>query len=440
MTVTLRTTANDKATNKGSALSHAELDANFVHFLDNGLTIVGDDSTGTAFTVSDDIKIAGGTNISTAVSGPTLTITGSSTPTFTTVAVGDLNIEADGTITSDTNGEIHVNPAGTGGVFLESTLCNAGTDRFETAYGSTWGQKGLARTYVATGFNATTGTARAHCHTDFKRVTSNGSDNSSGSGRVTQFNISEFDLNGANYSNASKYGGHHGLWIETISENGDSSNPGALYNMNGILVNAIVGNGDSNDMTVTDTHGIYNEIVVKATSGKTATATNAYNFYSAGADSGGGGSKTLNNLYHYYAQSSTLSPGTQYAFVTAEKSMLSKIGTLIQYKEKVNALTDDSGAAIAVDCDLGSVFTYTVQTAQDLVITDLNEGQTVTIILRQDSGDSTVPNITFVGSDSAAVKFPGGAPTLTTETGAIDVVTIFNDGTNLLGNIAQDFK
>jgi hypothetical protein len=495
MTVTLRTTANDKATNKGSALSHAELDANFVHFLDNGLTVVGDDSTGTAFTVSDDIKIAGGTNITTAVSGPTLTIsgatditcnslassdstaiqlndalnvsgaiTGGSTltvdgastltgnvtasgtlgvtgaSTFTTVAVGDLNIEADGTITSDTNGEIHVNPAGTGGIFLESTFCNAGTDRFETAYSDSWGQKGLARTYVATGFNSTTNATRAHCHTDYRKITSNGSDNASAGSKVAQLNISEFDLNGANYSFENEFAGHHGYWVETISKNGDSSNPGALYNMNGILVNAMVGTSSTNDMTVTNTRGIYNEITLKATSGKTATATNAYNFYSAGTGSGGSGTKVATNQYHYYAEDSALAPGAQYAFYTQSADALSKIGTLIQYKERVNALIDDSGAAIAVDCDLGSVFTYTVQTAQDLVITDLEEGQTVTIILRQDSGDSTVPNITFVGDDSVAVKFPGGAPTLTTETGAIDVVTIFNDGTDLLGNIVQDFK
>jgi hypothetical protein len=37
------------------------------------------------------------------------------------------------------------------------------------------------------------------------------------------------------------------------------------------------------------------------------------------------------------------------------------------------------------------------------------------------------------------VKFPGGAPTLSTAVGAIDVVTVFNDGTNYLGNIAKAY-
>lgn len=84
MTVNLRTTSNTKATNKGSALSHAELDGNFVHFLDTGITVVGDDSSGTQFTPGDDLKIAGGTNITTAVSGAVLTITGA-TPAVTAI-------------------------------------------------------------------------------------------------------------------------------------------------------------------------------------------------------------------------------------------------------------------------------------------------------------------------------------------------------------------
>jgi len=116
MTVNLRTTSNAKATNKGSALSHAELDGNFVHFLDTGITVVGDDSSGTEFTPGDDIKIAGANNISTAVSGPTLTITGSLTPTFTSVAANSIGVDSlnllDNKITSDTSANIEIAPGG----------------------------------------------------------------------------------------------------------------------------------------------------------------------------------------------------------------------------------------------------------------------------------------------------------------------------------------
>ncbi len=116
MTVNLRTTANTKATNKGSALTHAELDGNFVHFLDTGITVVGDDSSGTQFTPGDDIKVAGANNITTAVSGPTLTVTGSMTPTFTSVAASSMAIDSlnllDNKITTDTSANLEIVPGG----------------------------------------------------------------------------------------------------------------------------------------------------------------------------------------------------------------------------------------------------------------------------------------------------------------------------------------
>jgi len=79
------------------------------------LTLVGDDSTGTVFNTGETIKIAGGTNITTAVSGDTLTITG---PTLTSYVqnndtaitlVGD-----DSTGTSVTVGETFQIAGGTG--------------------------------------------------------------------------------------------------------------------------------------------------------------------------------------------------------------------------------------------------------------------------------------------------------------------------------------
>lgn len=120
MTVNLRTTSNAKATNKGSALTHSELDNNFVHFLDTGITVVGDDSTGTEFTPGDDLKIIGANNISTAVSGPNLTITGSLTPTFTSVTASSMAVDSlnllDNKITTDSNADLELTPGGTGSI------------------------------------------------------------------------------------------------------------------------------------------------------------------------------------------------------------------------------------------------------------------------------------------------------------------------------------
>ena len=85
MTVTLRQETATGATTKGSALTYAELDNNFVHLLRQGTVSVAGDS-GTQQTLGEadrdsTLIIAGGANISTAVSAPdsagatTLTIT-----------------------------------------------------------------------------------------------------------------------------------------------------------------------------------------------------------------------------------------------------------------------------------------------------------------------------------------------------------------------------
>jgi len=73
----------------------------------------------------------------------------------------------------------------------------------------------------------------------------------------------------------------------------------------------------------------------------------------------------------------------------------------------------------------------------EFVVTNLPTGGTGTIIITQDGGGT---NTGSFGTDgSTAVKFAGGTPTLSTAGNAIDVVTIFNDGTNYLGNIAKAY-
>ena len=116
LTTRERTSSNVSSDNlnKGSELSHAEADSNFINLRDQtiaitdgststdiqagesitfsgasvsgntvtvptgaGMTIVGDDSSGTLINGGETLKIAGGTNVTTAMSGDTLTITAS---------------------------------------------------------------------------------------------------------------------------------------------------------------------------------------------------------------------------------------------------------------------------------------------------------------------------------------------------------------------------
>ena len=89
---------------------------------DTAITLVGDDSTGTAVTIGETIKIAGSTGITTAVSGDTLTVTGPNLSSYLTnstiTVVGD-----DSTGVTLNNGETLKIAGGTG----ITTACSGDT-------------------------------------------------------------------------------------------------------------------------------------------------------------------------------------------------------------------------------------------------------------------------------------------------------------------------
>jgi hypothetical protein len=104
--------------------------------------------------------------------------------------------------------------------------------------------------------------------------------------------------------------------------------------------------------------------------------------------------------------------------------------------EKINSLT--SSSTITVDFSIASTHTVTLGTNTQFVVTNLPTGGSGTIIIRQDGvGFRTAA---FGTDTSTAVKFPSAAATLSSAAGAIDVVTIFNDGTDYLANIANDYS
>ena len=118
--------------------------------------------------------------------------------------------------------------------------------------------------------------------------------------------------------------------------------------------------------------------------------------------------------------------------IIAQRPLLFNAG----YIEKINTLT--SSSTITVDCSAASIHKVTLATSTEFNISNLPTGGTVTLIITQDGSGSRTA--TFGTDGSTAVKFPGGAPTLSTGAGDIDVVTIVNDGTNFLGNCAKDYS
>ena len=83
------------------------------------LTVIGDDSSAASVTIeNDDLKIAGGANITTSGSGDTLTAALDAALTgLTSVQIDSLNLQ-DNTITTDSNADLTLAPGGTGDINL----------------------------------------------------------------------------------------------------------------------------------------------------------------------------------------------------------------------------------------------------------------------------------------------------------------------------------
>jgi len=134
MTITLRTTDQTGATNKGSTLTHAELDGNFVDLLTSKIQAIQVDADSTNATVgvaqgTGVLEIKGGTNITTAIAADStgtaiLTITGT---TFLADIVSDTspqlggNLDVNGSkiITASGNANLKLSPHGSGVVEIE---------------------------------------------------------------------------------------------------------------------------------------------------------------------------------------------------------------------------------------------------------------------------------------------------------------------------------
>jgi hypothetical protein len=251
----------------------------------------------------------------------------------------------------------------------------------------------------------------------------------------------DYDLNGSTITSASSYlsRGPMALSGESTLMNSSSSDA-AAKNATGLQGGVYLYTPNSaGDITITGTNsGIASHsswMDIDAGTGSTITVDNGYSYYSTGFQSYGGGTKTMNNFYHFFANTSATDPTKEYAFVTENPLMCSAVGTLEQYREKVNALTN--ATTITVDCALAPIHTVTIAQATGFNFKNLATGQTVTLVVKQDgSGSQTA---TFTEEDSTAILFPGGQPTLSTAANSVDVLTFFNTGSEVLGNCAKAY-
>jgi hypothetical protein len=426
-----------------------------------GITVVGDDSTGTLISDGETIKIAGGTGITTAVSGDTITITATGGGGST----GDLSIIGS-TISSPSNGDLTLTTNGTGKVIAGDDFTAANLDNYTNASNSfpAFGDIATIKSNLLFTSNLAVPNITTFAERNFNNaIYSYGKADSSGTTyNDTDFRwgnvaLSLFDMAGATAN--STVTGNRGAAIRgmAISTGYKNSGGGTKTTPNQVGVAAFneIQEGHGGDLTVVNQIGMRAGNSVRANTGEFSRITNAIGFIADTISAGGTGANNTNrfvtneygfydapttssslitNHYGYYVHTGSAATN-KYAFYSADDTYLSRLGTIERYLEKINTLT--SSSTITVDTDLAPVHTVTLGINTDFFLTNLSTGQSVRLIIKQDATGSRTA--TFSTATSTAVKFPGGTPTLSTAANSIDVVTIFNDGTNYLGTIIKAY-
>ena len=108
---------------------------------------------------------------------------------------------------------------------------------------------------------------------------------------------------------------------------------------------------------------------------------------------------------------------------------------LQDYAETVNTI-GSGGATVTPDQVNGNVQKLTLTTTPVTMNLPVNmpTGGSMTLILRQDGAGNRVVNF------NASYKFAGGSKTLSTAPNAIDIVSVFNDGTDYLASLSTNFS
>ena len=433
---------NDTVTITGPNLS--------AYLTNSPITVVGDDSTGTTLNTGETIKIAGTSNITTAVSGDTLTITGSkdidinsiSSTDSTAIQINDgvnitgtltANIFVTNSITSNDSSAIQINDA----VNISGTLSADVLDVNEISSSDS------SAIQINDAVNIAGNIVPSADNTyDLGSSTSRWKDLHVMEGTiymwdffnnyraVTAQKIALLDamISGGLQYSTDPYGGD-AVITNQYSNNGVSiqGNSGAPVTVNEIEVTAATITPTTPDTLELVGTTIVDELQVEGNE-ITPTANDTYIVLTPT----GTGKVTVDTLD---IKNGEITPNTANTNITLSPSGTGRIVLNTGSTEKINPLT--SSLTITVNCALAPVHKVTLNSNTQFVITNLPTGGSVKLIITQDGGGSRTA--TFGTESSTAVRFPGGAPTLTAAAGSIDMVTIFNDGVNYLGELKANY-
>jgi len=463
------------------------------------ITFVGDDSSGSTIDLGETLKITGTQNITTAIVNDVLTITGPDLTSYITASSTDTLTNKSGNISQWTNDSGYVtsvntdlindttpqlggnldlnsnNITGTGSISITGDISTDAISIADNKITTTRSNdnlkietNGSGRILVGDTLDGESGpwsTAGSNVgnqlhYRDTAYTPSNGSsypnsrtaaytlsaDSSSGN-RIRMMDAIDVETSGYSLTSASNGSGIQiGHLISVANSTASTSQLTKVQgNTSGVL---FLGSGGQGTLDIGDLIAYRSLHQLSAASGDTIDIDNAYGYFHTPVFyAGNGATTTFTNEYGFYMNSGTTNATNTYAFYNANTSadyllytegdtVKSRVGTLERYRERVISYTDDSSTAITIDCDASPVSKITLNNSMDIVFDNIAEGQSHTIIITN-GGSNTA---SFYSSTSTAVKFAGGTPTISSGSGKIDVVTVFNDGTNLIGNIAKDYS
>ena len=389
-----------------------------------GLTFVGDDSTGTLIADGETVKIAGGTGITTAMSGDTLTITASGS-----ASTGDFVFTGNNMSTGSSNADTEIEASGTGRILLQANGApdlNAG--ELETWTTSDYRVAGATHiTDVITGI--TPGNREYKYDSTFFKT--DGTDSASGSARFRKLNQVVLDLNG---SELTATGGSRGLQIQDaiLSVNSDTVNTAVLGNHGGHSIWSVVGNdGGSNfdgNITATTAYGFrVNTATVTNNASTTISVTNAYGVDVNHSQYGPGTQTTTNYTAFNYSGGGNAATNTPYLLNTSDDKMKTRPGALEKFNEWAYTATHSSGGTYTVDWANGNLQTVTLTSnitsfTMSNFPTDTNQSVGITLYLVQDGTGSRT--MSFTAGSGETFKFANGANTSSVSL-ANDIQTVY---------------
>ena len=399
MTITLRQTDQAGATNKGSSLTFAEMDSTVIDLLTNKIQAIQVDADSTNASVglaqgTGVLEIKGGTNITTAIAADsagtaTLTITGTTflanlTDDSTPQLAGNLDVNGNKIITASGNANLKLSPHGSGVVEIEGD--GASED----------------------------GTIQLNCSANSHGIKLASPPHSAGQSYTLTFPSTSPNANDFIVTNADgdlsfvKLSAGAGISISNPDSGGDF-----VITNTAADTQIVAGTGIS--ISQPDSGGAF-----------TITNTVSAGIASVANDSSPQLAGNLDVVTH-----SIVSTSNRNISISPNGTGQTK-ATRLQYDEDIHDLGTTSGT-ITPNVDNGNVQTITLN--NDLTLNTLASatvGQTLTLIITQDgTGGRTL---------SSSMKFAGGAKTLSTAASAVDIMTVFWDGSNYWASLSTNFS